>query len=315
MSAVTIGVDVGGTKIAAGAVDESGRIIAQARRETPATDVSAIRDAIVGCVQDLRAEHEVSAIGIAAAAIVDVNRSTVVFAPNLAWRDEPLRQYVEEATSLPVVVENDANAAAWGEYRFGAGRDVTHMLLLTIGTGVGGGIIDNGHLLRGAAGMAAEVGHIRVVPGGHRCGCGLRGCLEVYGSGSALVREAQEAARKGAVPGARLLEMAGGKAKNITGIMVTQAAEEGDTMALDLMSELGSSIGIGAASLAAVLDPAMIVIGGGVSAAKEILMEPVRASFAASLTARGFRPVAELVLAELGNDAGMIGAADLAREL
>lgn len=312
MTAVTIGVDVGGTKIAAGAVNESGEILAEAKRETPATDVAQIRQAIAECVQELRAGHEVSAVGIAAAAFVDESRSVVVFAPNLAWRDEPLRDHIEDAVGLPVVVENDANAAAWGEFRFGAGRDVNHMLLLTIGTGVGGGIIDRGHLLRGSAGMAAEVGHIRLVPGGIRCGCGLRGCFEVYGSGSALVREARELASQGAIPGARLLDLAGGNVQDITGAMVTEAAEAGDAMSIELLKDLGSHIGVGAAMLAAVLDPATIVIGGGVCAAKDLLLGPIRAAFASNLTARGFRPVASIVPASLANDAGIIGAADLA---
>ena len=316
MSALTIGVDVGGTKISAGVVDDNGRILEESRHDTPATDVPAIRGAIAECIADLREEHsDIVAVGVAAAAFVDVTRSDVEFAPNLAWRDEPLRRHVEQAVRLPVVIENDANAAAWGEYRFGAGKDVDHMLLLTIGTGVGGGIIDQGHLLCGATGMAGEVGHIRVVPFGLRCGCGVRGCLEMYGSGSALVREAQEQAQLGRLQAERLLELAGGDPANISGQMVTQAASEGDTMSRDLLAELGNFIGIGAASLAAVLDPAMIVIGGGVSEAGDLLLEPVRAAFGQHLTGRGYRSVASIVQAELGNRAGIIGAADLAADV
>lgn len=313
MGALTIGVDVGGTKIAAGVVDEQGTILAESRHDTPATDVPAIRSAIADCVSDLKESHpQVAAVGIAAAAFVDATRSIVQFAPNLAWRDEPLRERVEEAVGLPVVVENDANAAAWGEYRFGAGRDVTHMLLLTIGTGVGGGIIDEGHLLRGGTGMGGEVGHIRLVDRGLLCGCGAKGCLEMYGSGSALVRMAKERAQTQRVQAQRLLELAGGDVEAISGRMVTEAAAAGDALATDLLADLGEYIGIGAASLAAVLDPTMIVIGGGVSDAGELLIEPVRRSFGTHLTGRGFRPVATVVKAALGNKAGIIGAADLA---
>lgn len=308
----TIGVDVGGTKIAAGVVDAAGTLLATARRETPATDAAAIEAAIAEAVAELRADHEVDAVGVAAAGFVDSTQSVVTFAPNLAWREEPLRAELEREIHLPVLVENDANAAAWGEFTFGAAHEVDDMLLVTLGTGIGGGIILGGHLLRGAFGMAAEIGHLRVVPDGIRCGCGNRGCWEKYGSGSALVREARELATTGALSAGRLLDMAEGKPKRITGQMVTQAAAEGDPAALELLLDLGRWVGEGIASLVAVLDPAVVVIGGGVSEAGEMLMDPVRQAFRRNLTARGHRPEAELRLATLGNEAGMIGVADLA---
>lgn len=308
----TIGVDVGGTKIAAGVVDAKGTLVATARRETPATDAEAIEAAIADAVKELRVDHEVDSVGVAAAGFVDSSRSVVTFAPNLAWREEPLRAELERAVELPVLVENDANAAAWGEFRFGAGHEVEDMLLVTLGTGIGGGVILDGNLLRGAYGMAGEIGHLRVVPDGIRCGCGNRGCWEKYGSGSALVREARELASTGALSAGRLLELADGKAKRITGQMVTQAAAEGDPAALELLQDLGRWVGEGVASLVAVLDPAVVVIGGGVSEAGDMLMDPVRQAFRRNLTARGHRPEAELRLATLGNEAGMIGVADLA---
>jgi glucokinase len=187
------------------------------------------------------------------------------------------------------------------------------MVLITVGTGLGGGVVIGGRLLRGAAGFAAELGHVRVVPDGHRCGCGNRGCWEQYASGRALVREARELARSDTPMAARLLELAGGDAAAIEGPHVTRAAEEGDPAAVELLADLGRWLGEGIASIVAVLDPSMVVVGGGVSEAGDLLLEPARAAFRRQLTARGHRPEPEIRLATLGNDAGMIGAADLAR--
>jgi glucokinase len=309
----TIGVDIGGTKIAAGLVSESGELLTTVRRETPATDVEGIEEAAADAIAELARQHEVEAVGVAAAGFVDAARSTVVFAPNLAWRDEPLRADLEKRTGLPVVVENDANAAAWGEFRHGAGRDVDDMVLLTVGTGLGGGIVVGGQLLRGHSGFAAELGHIRVVPDGHRCGCGNRGCWEQYASGRALVREARELASTDSPMAARLLELAGGKPKNLQGPHVTRAAEEGDPAAVELLADVGTWLGEGIASVVAALDPALIVVGGGVSEAGDLFMEPARTAFRRQLTARGHRPEPQIVPALLGNDAGIIGAADLSR--
>ncbi len=214
-----------------------------------------------------------------------------------------------------MVVENDANAAAWGEFRFGAGRHVDDMVLVTMGTGLGGGIVIDGQLLRGGFGMAAEIGHLRVVPDGRRCGCGNRGCWEQYASGNALASQARELAGSGAVTAHRLLALAGGHVDRITGQLVTGAANEGDPAAIELLEELGRWLGEGIASLAAVLDPELVVIGGGASQAGDLLLEPIRTAFAHHLTARGHRPLARIVLAELGNDAGLVGAADLARDV
>ena len=188
---LTIGVDVGGTKIAAGVVDELGALLATTRRETPATDPEMIEAQIQDAVTELRADHDVAAVGVAAAGFVNAVTGMVLFAPNLAWRDEPLGADLRVRLGLPVTVENDANAAAWGEFRFGAASHVQDMVLLTVGTGLGGGIVSEGRLLRGAGGLGAEVGHVRVVPDGIRCGCGNRGCWEQYASGSALEREAR----------------------------------------------------------------------------------------------------------------------------
>ena len=311
--ALAVGIDVGGTKIAGGVVDEQGAILATARRESPATDTAAIERNIGDLVAELRGNHEITGVGIGAAGFVDSSRSTVLFAPNLAWRDEPLRKDLEALIGLPVVVENDANAAAWGEFTFGAGEDVADTLLVTVGTGVGGGIVLNGQLHRGAFGVAAEIGHMRVVPDGILCGCGNRGCWEKYASGTALVREARDQARQGSLIARTLLDRAGGDVEAITGPLITEAARDGDSFAREQLASLGKWLGEGIASLTAVLDPAVVVIGGGVSEAGDLLLDPVRAHFKANLTGRHYRPELEVRAALLGNKAGMIGAADLAR--
>jgi len=310
-----IGVDIGGTKIAAGVVDEQGTILAQTRRETSPDDAAGIDRAIADVYAELSASYEVNAIGLAAAGFVSADRSQVLFAPNIAWRDYPLRDNVAALIGggVTIVVENDANAAGWAEFRFGAARDVDDMLLLTVGTGLGGAIVTNGELVRGAWGVAAEIGHMRVVPGGHYCGCGHEGCWEQYASGSALVRDAQAAAIAQPDRAARLIALAGGDPDKIVGPQVTQAAVEGDPLAIDLLAELGRWVGEGAASATALLDPALIVIGGGVAAAGDLLLASARKAFDEQLSGRGHRPEAEIVTASMGNDAGMVGAADLAR--
>jgi glucokinase len=238
----------------------------------------------------------------------------VLFAPNLAWRDEPLGARVAEKLKIPVVVENDANAAAWGEFAFGAAKDVEHMLCLTIGTGIGGGVVIDGELLRGAHGVAAELGHMRVVPGGHRCGCGARGCLEQYASGRALVREGRAQAESGSLAAMQMLSVCGiSDPAELTGPMITSAAAGGDPCAVELLEDLGRWLGEGLASLATMFDPTTIVIGGGVSAAKDLLMKSAQVAFEKNLPAKANRPHPTFGLAELGNDAGLIGAADLAR--
>jgi len=307
------GIDVGGTKIAGGVIDEDGTVVEELRVESPATDVEAIEDAITSLVTELRSRHEIAAVGVGAAGYVDKARAVVMFAPNIAWRDVNLKGELEERLDLPVVVENDANAAAWGEFVYGAGHDIDDLLMVAVGTGVGGGVVLDGELYRGAFGVGAEIGHMRVVPDGIMCGCGNRGCLEQYGSGSALVRETRAAARSGSLLAADLLARAGGDPDAITGPLVTEAAQAGDPFAVEQLQVIGRWLGEGIASLTAVLDPAVVVIGGGVSEAGDLLLDPVRAAFGTQLTGRGHRPVLDIRRARLGNRAGLIGAADLAR--
>ena len=310
-----IGVDIGGTKIAAGVVDEAGNILAQTRRVTEPDDPGSIDRAVCDVYDELSQKFDIGAIGVAAAGFVNSARSTVLFAPNIAWRDYPLQANVRALLEkdVRVVVENDANAAGWAEFQFGAGRDVQDMLLLTVGTGLGGAVVVGGNLVRGAWGVAGEVGHMRVVPNGHLCGCGNEGCWEQYASGSALVRSAQASIMTQPTRAVRLLELCGGDGSRLEGPHVTHAAQEGDPLANELLAELGRWIGEGSATAAALLDPALVVIGGGVGAAGELLLAPARHAFANSLSARDFRPLAEFSLAAMGNEAGIVGAADLAR--
>ena len=310
---LTCGIDIGGTKIAGGVVDEDGTVVEQLRVESPATDVEAIEDAVAELVGRLASRHEITAVGVGAAGYVDSRRATVMFAPNVAWRDVDLKAELEERVEVPVVIENDANAAAWGEFRFGAGHDVDDLLLVTLGTGVGGGLVVDGELYRGGFGVAAEIGHLRLVPGGVRCGCGMRGCLEQYASGSALVRDVRDLAAGQSTGSDSLLERAGGRVEDIDGPMITRAAQEGDAFAVERLASLGHWLGEGIASLVAVLDPTVVAIGGGLSEADELLLAPAREAFVRNLPGGDHRPIAEIRKATLGNGAGLVGAADLAR--
>ncbi len=315
---LSIGIDIGGTKVAGGVVDEAGRVTDRARRDTPDRSKSprVVEDTIVDVVDELRdrvGADRVTGVGIGAAGFVTADRATVVFAPHLSWRDEPLREALSRRLDLPICVDNDANAAVWAEWKFGAGRGETHLMMVNLGTGIGGGILMGGHVVRGRFGIAGEFGHMQVVPGGQRCECGNRGCWEQYASGNALVREARSLVTANSPMATDLLDRVGGDPQLLTGPLITEAAAEGDQTAVELLAEIGTWLGVGIANLAAAFDPGTFVIGGGVCAAGDMLLEPARETFKRQLTGRGYRPEARIVGAELGNDAGLIGAADLAR--
>lgn len=307
---LTIGVDIGGTKVGAGVVDDDGTIVAQLLRPTPADRPDLVAETVADVVRELAEGREIEAVGVGAAGFVDETRSVVRFAPNLAWREEPLQKKISGLVGLPVVVENDANAMAWGETRFGAGRGQSHVVCITIGTGIGGGLVFDGRLFRGHWGMGAELGHMQVVPGGRLCGCGQRGCWEQYASGNALVLEAREIAAAHPERAEILLGLAGG---TIEGEEVTEAARRGDEAALQAFATLADWLGQGLADLAAILDPGCFILGGGVSRASDLFLDRVRETFEQRLTGRGHRPLADIRLAELGASAGVVGAADLAR--
>jgi glucokinase len=311
---LTIGVDVGGTKIAAGVVDENGEILARTRVPTPADPQWAV-GAIADAVRELRKQHDVTAVGVGAPGYIDRERSTVLMAPNINWENEPLKARIEDLVHLPTVIENDANAAAWGEFRFGAAARHNDMIMITVGTGIGGGIVLDGRMYRGSFGVAGEIGHLNMVPDGIPCGCGSKGCWEQYASGRALRRYGRERAGTEAVLGKRLLELNEGISDTITGSQITQAAEEGDPLALEVYDELADWLGRGMSDLASLFDPAVFVLGGGVSDSGSLLLDPVAKAFEKYLIGGVHRPVAEVVLASLGSAAGIAGAGDLARQV
>ncbi|ASY12143.1 glucokinase [Candidatus Planktophila dulcis] len=312
--AYTIGVDVGGTKVLGGVVDESGTVVKTARRDTPREGGSALTQAIADVAKELMAEFTIDSVGVSAAGFVSSDRKTMLATPNIAgWNGVDLDYQLTSLIGLPVVIENDANAAAWGEARFGAGRGKRHMLMLTVGTGIGGGIVVNGELYRGAFGTAAEIGHIRVVPEGHLCGCGARGCFEQYGSGNALMRHVREAMAASPDIARNLLSRGDGTLEGLTGKAITDAARDGDAVALAAFNTTAQWLGAGIASLAVVLDPECVVIGGGVIDAGEILLKPTREALERSMPFAGKHPYPEIIGAQLGNEAGLVGVADLAR--
>ncbi|WP_337250221.1 ROK family glucokinase [Psychromicrobium xiongbiense] len=310
---MAIGLDVGGTKVAAGVVDSSGTVLRRLRRSTPGTDPRAVEQTIVDLVQELAVGYSIAAVGVGAAGWMDVDGGTVLFSPHLAWRNEPLQANLEALLGRPVALTNDADAAAWAEWRFGAGQGESRLVCVTLGTGIGGAQVVDGRIERGRFGVAGEFGHQVIMPGGHRCECGNRGCWEQYASGNALGREARELAGANSPVAQELLRAVNGRVADITGILVTDLARVGDPACRELVEDVGSWLGLGLANLAAALDPGRFVIGGGLCEAGDLLIEPTRKAFARNLTGRGFRPLAEISVAALGPEAGLIGAADLAR--
>ena len=311
---LTIGIDVGGTKVLGGVVDESGKVLTTARKDTPRQGGSALTQSIADVAKELLQQHSVASVGVSAAGFVSSDRKTMLATPNIAdWNGVDLDHQLTALIGLPVVIENDANAAAWGEAKFGAGKNQDHMMMLTVGTGIGGGIVVNGALYRGAFGIAAEFGHMRVVPDGHICGCGARGCFEQYASGNALLRHAREAINASPEVARNLLSRGDGTVAGLTGQAITEAARDGDAVALAAFNTTGQWLGAGIASLAVLLDPACVVIGGGVIDAGEILLKPTRESLERNMPFAGKHPYPEIIAAQLGNEAGLVGVADLAR--
>jgi glucokinase len=307
-----IGIDIGGTKIAGALVDENGDIVTQLRKPTPAADSSALEDIVVEMINELSDGTDAVAAGVAAAGFIDATQSIVYYAPNINWRHEPFREKLEKRVSVPVIIENDANAAGWAEFCFGAGKNSSDMVMLTIGTGVGGAIVANDKLFRGGFGAGAELGHMRVVPNGLPCGCGANGCIEQYGSGRALQRYANTLADAGGI-GQALADVRAKGGNYLHGKDIGYLIDRDDPGALQALRQLGDWLGQACASFAAILDPQVFVFGGGVAAAGEKLLAPIRQAFLQTLPARGYHPEPEFRVAELVNDAGVVGAADVAR--
>jgi glucokinase len=306
-----LGVDVGGTKIAVAPVDPTGGVLAEpliALSQTAGVDafLAGLEEVLRRALAEFGA-HAPVGIGIACAGTVDAGRSEVVLSPNLPLVHVPLGPMLRDKLRMPVVLENDANAALLGEVVVGAAAGATDVVMLTLGTGVGGGLFMGGRLHRGANGGAGELGHVIVQKGGIPCHCGSRGCLEMYASGSALVRyAAARAADPKWDPNGALRALQ--ERDQLHGRAVTELAHQGHRGALDAVRELGGWLGVGLVSLTNAFDPEMIVVGGGVSALGELLLEPARALVRATAMPPG-REKVEILTAELGNEAGLVGAA------
>ena len=306
-----IGLDIGGTKIAGGVVTDSGRILDRARVPTPPDDQAATLAALFAVLDGLRTRHPgVEAIGLGAAGLVEWPGGHARWAPHNTYRRMELRRLLHERTGLPTSVDNDANAAAWAEARFGAGAAGGDLVLVTVGTGIGGGLVLDSHIYHGEHGFAGELGHLIVDPEGDRCAYGNRGCLEAMASGSTLGRLGREAAA--ADPAGRLATLAARTGEPVTGEVVFAAASEGDKAALALFERVGHWLGVGIASLVTIFDPDLVVVGGGVAATGDLLLTPARASFERYVHARDHRDLPPVVPARLGPDAGLVGAATLA---
>ncbi len=311
MNPVRIGVDLGGTKVLAGVVDDAGRVVRRARENTSAVDVGSVVAGIRRVVSTVADGAPVSGVGVAVAGFVDSTRSRVLVAPNLGLSDVPLQQLLQDEVGVPVTLENDSNAAAWGEFRYGAARGRDECLVVTVGTGVGAGLILDGRLRRGATGVAGEVGHLPANRGGFPCGCGRTGCLEQYASGTALVRNARQLMGQGGADTVALLDRLDGDIASLTGPDVTEAAQDGDRFAREQLAVIGSWLGEVLAGLITVLDLETVVLGGGVAEAGALLLEPTERALNASLVQRPGMTRVRVIPAELGANAGIVGAADL----
>jgi len=292
----TLGIDIGGTKIAVARVSGEGQVLTSVSAPTPAGDPAALLEVVSDLVANLTAADVAPTVGVACAAFMNETRDRVYLAPNIAWKDYPLRAELESVLERPVVIENDANAAGVAEFEHGAGRGSRSMMMLTIGTGVGGAVISEGTLLTGGFGVGAELGHVIVEPGGRLCGCGSRGCLEQYASGTALVREAAQLLGRSVEPNE-----------------LRELLAAGDPQAREALEFVARHIGRALVTLVAVLDPDVIVLGGGVSDAGAALTTPVHEEFARHYGPYSQRPVPRIVIASMGNTAGVVGAAALAR--
>jgi glucokinase len=304
-----VGIDIGGTKIAASRISPEGEILDNTVSPTPATDQRAALPTIEAAAAEVM-DDGVTAIGVGMAGLIDVRSGILLSSPNLAWRNVPLADGLGARFGLPVTVDNDATAAAWAESRLGASRGHQDSLFVGVGTGIGGGIVAGGRLVRGAYGFAGEIGHIIVEPGGPLCGCGNLGCWEQVASGLAVARAGKRAVTD--EPGSLIARLADGDPGRATGELVTEAAQGGDEVAVAILAKVGRRLGEGVAGLVNVLDPEVVVIGGGVGEAGDVLLVPLREAFIASVEGGDVRPGVPIVSAQLGNDAGAIGAALLA---
>ncbi|QIN82382.1 ROK family protein [Rubrobacter tropicus] len=303
-----VGVDVGGTKIAAGVVSPEGEVLAAVRYPTPRSPDKLV-ETMVRAINEVGSGKDVAGVCLAVPGFVLAQKDTVVFSPNLpAIEGIPLKERVGPEVGFPLTIENDASAAAWGEFRFGSGSGVDDLVFLTLGTGIGGGVISHRALLRGAQGSGGELGHVTVHATGPRCACGNRGCLEALASGTAIGRRAREAAVEN--PGSALGRLAA--RRGLLGEDVTELAREGDGVALSVLEETGRWLGIGLAGFVNVFNPEVVAVGGGAMEAGDLILASARREI--RLRARPpSRDLVEVKEATLGPESGVLGAAALAR--
>jgi glucokinase len=310
-SDLTIGIDIGGTKISMGVVDSSGNLIDSSRCSTPTEGGKELISSVINLIKEFNKKYEIKGIGISIAALISSDYGTIVGAPNIANLSKlNFVNEIKEEFELPIIIENDANAAMWAEFKFGNAKGLNPVMFFIIGTGVGGGLVIDGKLFKGANGIGAEFGHMCVVPNGLLCGCGSKGCIEQYASGGALIRYANEALLANPDKSEEVLSFGEGK---LSGTALTKAAKAGNELALAAFSKQADWLGLACASYSLIIDPQAIIIGGGVVDAGELFLAPVRAAM------RKYMPFAEshvppkIIAAKFGNDAGLIGAADLVR--
>jgi glucokinase len=309
---LTVGIDIGGTNIRASVVDGAGEVLDTVQAPTPHSE-QALEDGLERAVRELCARNTIGAVGLAVAGFVDETRTSVRFAPHLPWEDSPVARRLSDRLGLPVILEHDANAAMWAEYRFGAAAGAHNGVLVAIGTGIGAALLVGGQLYRGSFGVAPELGHLQVVPHGRACPCGKRGCWERYCSGTALVDTALEMLATDPARSTVLARESYRDPGSLTGRRVAGAAQDGDPVAQLVMAEFARWLGLGLAFVSDIFDPDLIVIAGGVSSSAGLFLDEAREHYAAAITGGRHRPMARIRAAQLGEGAGMIGAAELAR--
>lgn len=309
----TIGIDIGGTSVRAAVVAADGTVRDSVRAATPRSE-RALEGCLERVVAELRAEHEVAAVGLAVAGFIDPQREVVCFAPHLPWRDADVPARMTRRLGLPVVMEHDANSAGWAEYVFGGARGAEVACVVALGTGIGAALIDHGRIFRGAFGVAPELGHLQVVPGGRPCECGKSGCWERYCSGTALVETATDLLGSHGSPGVLMTRELAADPGSLTGRKVAAAAESGDPVAQQAVAEMARWLGLGLAMVCDIFDPDLIVLSGGVGASSRLFLDDARETYAKSVTGGEFRRKARIRATELGEFAGLLGAAALARE-
>lgn len=309
---LTIGIDIGGTSVRAAVVDAHGSMLDTLRAATPST-VSALEHCLDRLVTELRDRWSVQAVGLAIAGFLSPDRQVVRFAPHLPWREAPVPAAMSARLGLPVFAEHDANSAAVAEVHFGAAARGNNTLVMTLGTGIGAGMVMGGKIYRGSYGVAPELGHIVVVPDGRPCSCGKRGCLERYCSGTALVDTVIELLARDDIGHSILAAESASDPGSLTGRRVAAAAAEGDPVAVAAFGSLAHWLGQGMALIADVFDPDLIVIAGGLGMAAGLYLDEAREHYAAMVTGAGHRQLARIRSTQLGESAGLIGAAQVAR--